>query len=116
MNLTTNVNSDIELTENKLILSDNAVKLLNAEYKTRISIRFILEDGNPVPVIGTVDMFGDNDGNQLTKHNTVSYRGEQNKYLRNYGTKFAIRQIGSYFRLINVENGESQISLDIINK
>lgn len=107
---------DIELTENKLILSSNAVKLLNAEYKTRISIRFILEDGNPVPVIGTVDMFGDNDGNQLTKQNTVSYRGEQNKYLRNYGTKFVIRQIGSYFRLINVENGKSSISLDIINK
>jgi len=107
---------DIELTENKLVLTKNAVDILHAEYKTRISIRFILEDGNPVPVIGTVDMFGDNDGNQLTKQNTVSYRGEQNKYLRNYGTKFAIRQIGSYFRLINVENGESQISLDIINK
>lgn len=107
---------DIELTENKLVLSKNAVDLLHAEYKTRISVRFILENGNPVPVIGTTDMFGDNDGNQLTKQLTVSYRGEQNKYLRNYGTKFVIKQIGSYFRLINIENGKSEISLDIINK
>lgn len=107
---------DIELTENKLVLTPTAVNILHAEYKSRISIRFILENQNPIPIIGTSTMFGDNEGNQLTKQNTVSYRGEQNKYLRSYGTKFAIKQVGSYFRLINVENGKSSISLDIINK
>ncbi|MCI5542465.1 MAG: hypothetical protein SPI94_03665 [Candidatus Onthovivens sp.] len=107
---------DIELTENKLILTNNAVQLLGIQSGDRVCINYYMENNQPIPLIGTPDMFGINDGNKLTKTNTVSYRGEQNKFLQKYGTKFVLEKFKSGFKLKNAETNSSEISLTIINK
>ena len=113
---TTTLLPDIELTENKLILTNNAVQLLGIQSGDRVCINYYMENNQPIPLIGTPDMFGVNDGNKLTKTNTVSYRGKQNKFLQNYGTKFVLEKFKSGFKLKNVETNSSEISLTIINK
>lgn len=107
---------DVVLDDKKLILSTEALNTLSITSGARISIKYIMRDGNMVPVIGTSQMFGDDEGNLLTKSQTVSFRGEQNKLLQLYGKKFKIEKFLSYFCLVNFETGNSNISLNIINK
>jgi hypothetical protein len=107
---------DVILDDKKLILSTEALNTLSITSGARISIKYIMRDGNMVPVIGTSQMFGDDEGNLLTKSQTVSFRGEQNKLLQLYGKKFKIEKFLSYFCLVNFETGNLNISLDIINQ
>ena len=44
--------------------------------------------------------YGAFEGNKLTKSNTVSFRGEQNKVLREYGTVFKMERFKDYFKLV----------------
>lgn len=83
---------DLEVQENKLKLSKNALEKLNAKADDRISIQYWNEGiGKASPVIGKAEMFTDRlDGNRLTKQNTVSFRGEKRATLIEFGTFFTL--------------------------
>lgn len=107
---------DVQLTENKLIITSNAVQQLGVQPGDRVAINYIIRDKSPIPVIGKSSVFNTDEGNKLTKSFTVSFRGEQNKFLRLYGTKFVLVPDNHYFILRNIEKETPEISLDIINK
>lgn len=75
--------NDLILNENKLILSDNLIKLLNAKEKDRLDIGYVEIDGKLFPSIYKSD-----GGKILNKKNTISFRGKQYATLSPYGTKF----------------------------
>lgn len=122
MNSTSNLSEngistpDVQLTENKLIITKYAVEQLEVHPGDRVAINYIIKDQKPIPVIGKSSVFNTDEGNKLTKSFTVSFRGEQNKVLRMYGTNFVLVPSTKYFILQNIETKSSEISLDIINK
>lgn len=81
---------DLEVQENKLKLSKNALEKLNAKADDRISIQYWNEGvGKSSPIIGKAEVFTDRlDGNRLTKSGTVSFRGEKRTTLIGFGTLF----------------------------
>ena len=77
--------------ENKLILSQKLVDILEAQYEDRIAIRYDQIDGQTFPVIGLDIKFGDkSNGNKLTKSNTLACRGNANTTLAEFGNNFTI--------------------------
>lgn len=75
--------NDLELKNNKLILSDNLIKLLNADVKDRINIEYYDIEGQLHPFISKNE-----GGKVLNKNNTVSFRGKQFAFLATFGTEF----------------------------
>lgn len=82
----------ITLGENKLLLSSEVIDLLNAQPGNRIAVNYIqVSSEYTFPVIAKAEYFVDPEaGNKLTKSNTVSFRGIQNKTLNLYGVNFAL--------------------------
>ena len=76
--------------DNKLVLTQGAVDLLNPCEDCRIDIKYKKRDKAAVPVIGTDAAFGTKAGNKLTKTNTVSFRGSANDKLAAFGTVFKL--------------------------
>ena len=80
----------ITLESNKYILNQAACDMLNVSYEDRLEIKY-KKIGNLIfPVIGRNECFGTQGGNKLTKSLTVSYRGENNKTLSEYGDSFIL--------------------------
>lgn len=95
----------ITLLENKISFSNEALELINASYGDRIAINYIqVNNQETFPVIGKSDAFTNpNDGNKLTKSNTVSFRGMQHTMLSQYGTEFKIELYkNKMFKLIKI--------------
>lgn len=87
----TNPEPIVTLESNKLILTQGAATLLNAEPDCRISVKYKKQNKTTVPVIGTGEAFGtEKAGNKLTQKLTVSFRGEANDKLSAYGTEFKL--------------------------
>lgn len=82
----------ITLGENKLLLSSEAINTLNAQPGNRIAVNYIqISSEYTFPVIAKAEYFVDPEaGNKLTKSNTVSFRGIQNKTLGLYGANFVL--------------------------
>jgi hypothetical protein len=82
--------AQLAVLENKLMLSQEAVDILEASAGDRIAINYVqVTNQETFPVIGKSDSFVDpNSGNKLTKSNTVSFRGIQRDMLSKYGTNF----------------------------
>lgn len=82
----------IKLESNKLIFSKEAISLLNVSPGDRIAINYKQESNtNTYPVIGLSSCFSSpDDGNKLTKSNTLSFRGNQNTILKLYGEEFTL--------------------------
>ena len=74
---------DIVMTETTLQLSDRLVSLLGATPGSGIVIEFMEKDGTLVPVISIGE-----EGNKLTRTNTVSYRGKKHNVLTEFGSNF----------------------------
>ena len=95
----------VTVLENKLVLTQEAVDLLNASSGDRIAINYVqVSNQETFPVIGKSDSFVDpNSGNKLTKSNTVSFRGVQNDMLSKYGTTFELQFYkNNMYKLIKV--------------
>lgn len=92
----------VSLESNKLILSEEAVGLLNVEADDRIAITYEKKGRFLLPVIG-VD---EKKGNKLTKSNTISYRGKANDELARYGSNFKLEEAknGRFFLI-----GENEV-------
>jgi hypothetical protein len=82
----------IILEENKLLLTSEALTLLNAQPGNRIAVNYVqVSSEYTFPVIAKAEYFIDPEaGNKLTKSNTVSFRGIQNKTLNLYGVNFVL--------------------------
>ena len=91
----------IKVENNRLVLSSEAVKALNAIVGDRITINYWnIDKETTFPLIGKSELFSDStNGNKLTKSNTVSYRGTQNKILKEYGSLFKLVPFKTYFKL-----------------
>lgn len=74
---------DIVMTETTLQLSTRLVSLLNAKPGDSIVIGFMDKAGVLVPVISIGE-----EGNKLTRTNTVSYRGKKHNVLTEFGSNF----------------------------
>lgn len=94
-------NAIVELQDNKLVLSEDAIKALSAKPKDKIAINYwTVNCEKTFPLIGRAEWFGSDEGNKLTKSSTISFRGEQNKILREYGTIFKLEKFKDYFKLV----------------
>lgn len=80
----------ITLESNKYILNQAACDMLNISYEDRLEIKYKKIGTLIFPVIGKNTCFGTQGGNKLTKSLTVSYRGENNKTLSEYGDSFIL--------------------------
>ena len=91
----------IKVENNRLVLSSEAVKALNATVGDRITINYWnINKETTFPLIGKSELFSDpTNGNKLTKSNTVSYIGTQNKILKEYGSLFKLVPFKTYFKL-----------------
>lgn len=91
----------IKVENNRLVLSSEAIKALNAIVGDRITINYWnINKETTFPLIGKSELFSDpTNGNKLTKSNTVSYRGTQNKILKEYGSLFKLVPFKTYFKL-----------------
>ena len=85
---------DLLLKDNKLILDSSLVKKLKAEPGDRIEIGYRERDGLLRPIIS----IGEN-GNKLTKSNTVSFRGVQHNTLAQFGSNFWVVEIDDLLEL-----------------
>ena len=84
----------VEVGENKLIISPEALRLINATPGDRITVNYIQKSKElTIPVIGKAEIFSDPDaGNKLTKSNTVSFKGKQRTILLEYGSVFTLTE------------------------
>ena len=78
----------ITLLDNKYILNNSAVKLLEIEPGDRVAIRYMDVSGVNFPAIGKQEAFKISSGNKITKDFTVSCRGTGNEKLSEYGSIF----------------------------
>lgn len=85
---------DLLLKDNKLILDSSLVNKLKAEPGDRIEIGYRERDGLLRPIIS----IGEN-GNKLTKSNTVSFRGVQHNTLAQFGSNFWVVEVDDLLEL-----------------
>lgn len=79
----------VTLEDNKLVLNNKAVSDLGIKYQDRVLIIYEGNSKNKYPLIGSDLAFDqEGSGNKITKTNTVSYRGNANKILAEFGTSF----------------------------
>lgn len=103
----------ISIEDNKLRLSKDAVNLLNIKAGDRISINYYtVSPEETFPVIAESSKFTDSDnGNKITKSNTISFRGEQRKTLLRYGNLFKLEPFKNWFKLVKIEETVENDSL-----
>lgn len=86
----------VVLEDNKLVFNNRIVDTMGLEWKDRVVIKYeTIKDApkgtRPFPIIGkSIDFDEESSGNQVTKANTVSYRGKANTILKEYGSEFTI--------------------------
>ena len=81
----------IVLEDNKLVLTQKLLDIINAEPGDRLLVSFKEENGIYFPVIAKSEVFADPEsGNKLTKSLTVSCRGNANDILSKYGDTFTV--------------------------
>lgn len=114
------VNEDvIKLEENKLVLTQKLVDLLELNIGDRVSVRFKEINGVYHPCIACSSIFGDPEsGNKLTKSLTVSYRGKQREELAIYGNEFTFEESspGSCMCILSGRTNVSSVVITPDNK
>ena len=85
---------DLEVDENKLNLTSDAVEKLGAVAGDRISVNYWTVDNQTTyPIISKADVFTDgSDGNKMTKKGTVSFKGQQRTSLLKFGSLFTFSE------------------------
>lgn len=97
----------IELEANKLVFNNRAISDLNLNPGDRIIIKWIPEGKKMVPIIGTDIAFDEEgSGNKVTKSNTVTYKGNANTILGEYGVEFSLKpHSDNIWRLVPLKIG-----------
>jgi len=99
--------------EGKLIFNNRAMTDMNLEAGDRIVIKYEQGDKKLFPVIGTDLAFNEEGtGNKMTKSQTISYKGNQNMVLAEFGDEFYIKEYqDNIWKLIAV--GETKVTESI---
>ena len=81
---------DLEVAENKLVLTSDAIGRLGAVAGDRVAVNYWTVDNTTTyPIISKADLFTDGaDGNKLTQKGTISFKGQQRTSLLKFGTLF----------------------------
>ena len=93
----------IKVEDNKLVLSREALVMLNAKSGDRVTINYY--NINPeltFPIIARSEIL-DGPGNKITKSNSVLYKGQQREILLQYGKLFKLEPFKKYFKLVPIE-------------
>jgi hypothetical protein len=104
-----NLNKDqqpyVKIEDNKLVLTQDSINLLNVFPGERITINYYsVSPEETFPVIAKSEFFTDATGGcKLTKHNTVSFKGNQRETLMEYGDFFKLEPFKKWFKMIPVE-------------
>lgn len=91
------MSATITVGNNKLILSEEAIKLLNISPGDRIIVNYFTVD--PEETFPIICKSTDDLGNKLTKSKTVSFRGEQRDILLWYGSVFTLEPFKGFFMM-----------------
>lgn len=77
--------------ENRLVFNNRAMADMGLNETCRIVIKYEKEGSKLIPIIGTDLAFSEEgSGNKMTKSQTISYKGNQNVVLAEFGSKFTI--------------------------
>lgn len=87
-------NYDLQILDNKIQLTSEAVNKLKVTTKDRIAINYwYVGPNNTYPIISKADVFDNGvEGNLLKKSKTFSFRGEQREMLLKYGSVFLFEE------------------------
>lgn len=85
---------DLEVEENKLCLTSDALNKLGATIGDRLSINYWTVDNETTyPIISKSEVFTDGEsGNKLTGKGTISFKGQQRTSLLKFGNLFEFGQ------------------------
>ena len=84
---------DIQILDNKIQLTSDAVEKLGVIVGDRIAINYWYSSPNDAyPIISKADAFEGVDGLKLNKSKTLAFRGEQRDTLLKYGTAFSFEE------------------------
>lgn len=100
--------------ENKLILSEELVKALNAKADDKIVVQYERDQASKTvsPIIALESTLNNGGGNKLTKSNTIAYRGKANNTLSEFGTNFKAEPFKEgMFKLIGDSNTAKDIEI-----
>lgn len=105
----------VEVGDNKLIISPEALSLLGAVPGDRISINYTQKSNEvTIPLIGKSEIFADREaGNKLTKSNTVSFKGKQRTLLLEYGSIFIMEKSntpGMFYLKTSTDDNSTELS------
>lgn len=79
--------------DGKLVFNNRAMADLKIEAGDRIVIKYEKGDKSLFPVIGTDFAFNEEgSGNKMTKSQTISYKGNQNTVLAEFGDEFTVEK------------------------
>lgn len=116
----------IEIGDKKLILSLKVLEILDAKPGERLSINYIQKNNEETfPVIGKSEIFADpENGQKITKSNTISFRGNQRKMLEQFGNLFLLEIYTDHmYKMISIEendlieiNSELEEEINILNE
>lgn len=84
---------DIQILDNKIQLTSDAVEKLGVVVGDRIAINYWYSSPNDAyPIISKADVFEGVEGLKLNKSKTLAFRGEQRDTLLKYGTVFSFEE------------------------
>jgi hypothetical protein len=93
----------ITLEAAKLVFNNKAVADMELSYEDRVFIKWETYKKSLIPIIGK----DEENGNKLTKTNTVGYKGKQNAVLAEYGNKFTIEPYkDGTWKLLSIDGGD----------
>lgn len=111
---------DVEVDENKLNLTSEAINKLGVVAGDRISVNYWTENNQTTyPIISKSDVFTDGaDGNKVTKKGTISFKGQQRASLLKFGSLFTFSEfkdkngnvMNNVFILTPVEDEDDNIA------
>ena len=77
--------------ENRLVFNNRAMADMGLDETCRVAIKYEKEGSKLIPIIGTDLAFSEKgSGNKMTKSQTISYKGNQNVVLAEFGSEFTI--------------------------
>lgn len=92
--ISSNSKFDVELQDNKLLFTSEALNKLNAVSGDRIAVNYWNESPTVTyPIISKAEIFTDgSDGNKVTKSRTISFKGQQRTTLLKFGSVFSFEE------------------------
>ena len=96
----------IKLEENILSFEQSDLDLLNPNQEkiVELSIMYV-DDKEKFPIIGLSSLFGDDiKGYKVSKAKSISFRGQQNRFLSTFGSEFTLEvHSGNIYKMVSTK-------------